>query len=137
MGDDDPGNSRSVICPNEHGRWPSRTSTIVDGNTKKANADRMMCMMSSAKEANIGAGEGTVDKQEVAFVGTAGHRTVVGVREREVAAAIVGLGEAAKQNGVGRGIEVHRLRRRECRVRIGDRDGDGVDGRRLKTVLEV
>jgi hypothetical protein len=137
VGDDDAGNSGSIICPNEHGRRPSRTSTIVDGHAKKADADRMMCMMSSVKEADIGAGEGAVGKQEVAIVGSAGHRTVIGVCKREVAAAIVGLCEAAKQYGVRRGVEVHRFRCRECRVRIGDRDGDGMDSRRLKTILEV
>jgi hypothetical protein len=95
-------------------------------------------MVPSIKEADIVAGEGTVGKQEVAIVGRARHRTVVGLRKRgEMAATIVGFGKAAKQHGVRRDVEVDRLGRRECRVFIGGRDGYGRNGRRLETILEV
>jgi hypothetical protein len=97
----------------------------------------MTRMVPSIKEADIGAGEGTVGKQEVAIVGRARHRTVVGMRKREMAAAIVGFGKAAKQHGVRRDVKVDRLGRRECRVFVGGRDGYGRNGRRLETILEV
>ncbi len=53
MGDDDAWNGGSIVRSNEHGRRASRTSTIIDGDAKEANANRVMCMMSGVKEADI------------------------------------------------------------------------------------
>jgi hypothetical protein len=60
MGDDDAWNGGSIVRSNEHGRRASRTSTIIDGDAKESNANRVMCMVPSVKEADIGAGKRAV-----------------------------------------------------------------------------
>jgi hypothetical protein len=53
-------------------------------------------VMAGIKEANVGALEGTIGKQKMAIVGSAGHRAVVGVRKRELTGAVVRLCQTAK-----------------------------------------
>ena len=109
VGDDDAWNCGSVVRPNKHGRRTSRTSTIIDGDAKETNANRVMCMVSSVKEADICAGERTICEQEVTVVCRTSHRAAVGVGKREVACLVICFGLAAKEDGVRRGVEVDRF----------------------------
>jgi hypothetical protein len=107
--DDDAWNGGSIVRPNENGRRASRTSTIIDGDAKEANANRMVCMVSSVKEADVCVGERTICEQEMTVVGRTSHRAVVGVHKREVACLVVCFCQAAKEDGVRRGVEVDRF----------------------------
>ena len=106
MRDDDAWDCGSVIRPDENGRGGSGISTIVHRHTQETDADGMMRVMAGIKETNVGAVEGTIGKQKVAIVGSAGHRTVVGVRKRELAGAVVRFCQTTKQDRIRRGIQM-------------------------------
>ncbi len=71
--DDDAWNCGSVIRPDEKGRGGSGFPTIVHRDTQETDADGMMRVMAGIKETNVGTVEGTIGKQMVVIVGSAGH----------------------------------------------------------------
>ena len=106
MRDDDAWNCGSVIRPDENGRRGSGISTIVHGDTQETDTDGMMRVMTGIKEGDVGALEGTIGKQKMAIVGSAGHRAVVGVCKRKLAGAVVRFCETTKQDRIRSNIKM-------------------------------
>ena len=137
MRDDDAWNCGSVVRPDENGRWASGISTIIHRDTKETDADWMVRVMAGIKQANVSTMKRTVGEQKLAIVSGAGHRTIIGMRERKLTVAIVRFCQTTKQDRIWGNVEADRFRCRQSKCRIGACDIDRVDVGGCKTRFKI